>query len=321
MKSKRIITIVISLVIGFCVGLISGLSLTNPGLSLREAAGTIGRVDQYRNVRITQQDIELRNELAEDMERRDAFISYLAYEYARNVRTVENVGIAVRSGEAVGGFRTANLQTMEQLNQYVEFLDNVRLRILEAMGTLQDLGERDRVAVHSVLKDAGNALAQNSLREGVLFDFLLGVERFFKTASPGQYPELASAHDWIFASLVSDNLVKGNRPALEHLLAKRPLGEEDLLGAWDAERLRSQLLADNEKLGFFDAEKLGRLPILDSEQLGRLPILDSEQLGILFDAEQLGLFYDAEQLGILFDMEKLGVINDAGEQLQRIIFF
>jgi hypothetical protein len=334
MKSKQIVTILISVIIGFSIGLMSGLTLTNPGMSLAEAAGSIGRVDQYRNVRITQEDIELRNELLEDETRREAFLGYLAYEYARNVRMGENVRLAIRNGDAAGDFRSANSKTMERLHEYDEFLDNARMRILEAIGTLHDLDERDKVAVHAVLKDAGNALAQNALRDGVLFDFMTGVEHFFQTASPDAFPGLASAHDHVFASLLSDNIVKGNRPTLEHLLAKRLIGDEGQLGIWDAAQLQAQLLADVEQLGYMvDAEQLG---FWASEQLGRLPLLNAEQLGAFTDADQLGFydaerlqgswdseklgFNDAEQLGLLFDAEQMGAYSDAADQLQGIFY-
>ena len=325
MKSKQILTIVISVIVGFSIGLMSGLTLTSPGMSLMEAAGTIGRVDQYRNVRITQDDIELRNELAENAERRETFLNYLSYEYARNIQMGENVRFAIRSGESAGDFRTANPKTMEQLNQYDEFLDNARLRILEAIGTLQNLGERDKVAVHTVLTDAGNALAQNSLRDGVLFDFMRGVERFFKTASPSAFPELANAHDQVFTSLVSDNLIKGNRPTLENLLAKRPMGDENQLGFFDTEKFQLQLAADAEQLGtIWDAEQLGSI-FFDAEQLGFLANLELLQLlgnaVIMLDTELLGLFANAEQLG-LADAEQLGLANaEQLELLGRIIFF
>ena len=62
MKTKKSIVVTAGLLIGFVIGLMVGITLTNPGLSLMEAAGTIGKVDQYRNVRVTEKDIELRNE-------------------------------------------------------------------------------------------------------------------------------------------------------------------------------------------------------------------------------------------------------------------
>ncbi len=343
MKPKRVITVVISLMIGFSIGLMSGLTLTNPGMNLREAAGTIGRVDQYRNVRITQQDIELRNDLIEDEQRRENFIGYLTYEYVNNIQAGENVRLAMASSQSAGNFSTTNRKTMEQLGQYAEFLDNARLRILEAIGALQDLGEKDKVAIHTVLKDAGNVLAQNSLRSSVLFDFMMDVERFFQTTSPVEFPDLANAHDRIFASLVSENLIKGNRSTLNQLLTKELLGDMEILGAyWDAEQLEfyvdseqlGRIIAmDSESLGslLFDSEQLGQM-LRNIEQLGRIIAMDSESLGtILYDSEQLGQmlrnseqlgFFDSEQLGyLLYDTEQLGAFRDASEQLQLIVPF
>ncbi|MDZ4204800.1 MAG: hypothetical protein U1C46_08295, partial [Bacteroidales bacterium] len=86
MRAKRNLLVIVGLLIGFSAGLIVGIMLANPGLSLREAAGTIGKIDKYRNVKITEADIELRNELLADEGLRKAFTSYLNYEYAANVK-------------------------------------------------------------------------------------------------------------------------------------------------------------------------------------------------------------------------------------------
>lgn len=351
MKSKNVITVVITLIIGFSIGLMTGVTLTSPGMSLREAAGTIGRVDQYRNVRITQKDIELQNDLMEDEQRREAFINYLTYEYANNLQMKDNVRLALASSRDADNFRNSNSKTIEQLDQYSEFLDNARLRMLEAIGALRELGDKeDKVAIHTILKDAGNTLAQNNLRSDVLFDFMLGVEKFFETASPGEFPDLANAHDRIFANLVAENVVKGDRPTLNHLFTKEFLGDVERLDyyadseqlgkimVWDAEQMESlgfydaeqlgQILFDAEKLewGLMDAEQMGSL-LMDTEQMGMIN-MDAEQLGALFDAEQLGVF-DSEQLEFwdtsdqlqmqFWDAEQLGAFRDASDQLQLII--
>ncbi|MFP4468611.1 MAG: hypothetical protein ACLFN2_06555 [Bacteroidales bacterium] len=314
MKSKNVITVVITLIIGFSIGLMTGVTLTSPGMSLREAAGTIGRVDQYRNVRITQKDIELQNDLMEDAQRREAFIDYLTYEYTNNLQMKDNVRLALASSQDADNFRNSNSKTIEQLDQYSEFLDNARLRTLEAIGALRELGDKDKVAIHTILKDAGNTLAQNNLRSDVLFDFMLGVERFFETASPGEFPDLANAHDRIFANLVAENLVKGDRPTLNHLFTKEFLGDVERLG---------QQYTDSEQLEFYvDAEQLGKIMVWDAEQLESLGLHDAEQLGqILFDAEKLeGGLLDAEQMGsLIMDTEQMGMINLDTEQLGTML--
>lgn len=328
MKKGQVITILISLIIGISIGLMAGITFTNPGVSIWEAAGSIGRLDQYRHVRITQEDIQLQNELLENDQRRHAFSEYLAFEYASNVQLGEHVRFAIQSGEAARDFHTAHFQLMDRLDNLNVFLDNARLRILEAMHSMQEL-DKDRVAIHSRLKDAGNALAHTNQRSNILFDYLDHVQRFFDTADPGAYPDLYQSYGRIFNHLVAVNTLKGNKPGIEYLLAKRPMEEISMLElfniqtleeavAFDAERLERIVLRDAEILGYigshaeqlgwalYDAEQL-RIAFLGSEQLEAIGLWDAEQLGWIWDAEQLG-FWDAEQLrgSILFDSEQLG---------------
>ena len=341
MKTHKTILVIFSLVIGFAIGLMVGLTLTNPGMSLREAAGTIGRVDQYRNVRVTEADIELRNELLADENMREAYRNYLAYEYAANIKMGDDLRFAISAGREHADFRTNSARTLDRMEEYAIFLDNARLRILEAIGTLSDLSDRDRVAIRTVLNSAGSAIAQTQVRNGVVFDFMTDVESFFKTHPKAEFPQLALAHDQLFANMLMHNIVNDNRPVLEHLLAKEVMDEDGEFAQLDAETLRMIILNDagnlrdiaflNEALldfvimdiealrvNFrvqdaehlrdltrFDAEQLRHFGILDAENLRRLTTLDSEQLNDVMSFLDGVMLDDASA----FDFERLAAFD------------
>lgn len=335
MKTKKSIVVTIGLLIGFVIGLMVGITLTNPGLSLMEAAGTIGKVDKYRNVRVTEKDIELRNELLADESLREAYKNYLMYEYAFNVKMADDIQFSIAAADDVSGFKSANARVLQRLEDYALFLDNARLQILEAIGTLDNLSGGDQVAVRSVLNNAGNALAQTVYRSTVLFDFMNGVELFINHSGEAEYPRLAKAHDLLFANLLNACIVNENRTVLEHLLAKELLTEgEDL--ALKKEVLQTAYIVDAEQLPIrWDAEKLQDnilqshilfVQFLDFEQL-RTGFTDSESLrGIIWtDSEQLGTGFtlDSEQLqgSVLYDVEGLNSIISSKEQLNRIVTY
>ncbi len=300
MKNNRIVAVVFSLVIGFAVGLLVGLTLTNPGMSLREAAGTIGRVDQYRNIRVTEADIELRNELLADEKMREAYRHYLAFEYTANLKMTEDVDFALRAGRENSEFRVANAGTLNRLEQYSEFLDNARLRILEAMGVVTDLSDRDRIAIRTVLNNAGNALAQTQLRGNVVFDYLSAVERFFDVHPKSDAPQLATAHDLLFTNMLMTTIVNDNRPVLEYLIAKDLMTE-----------------GEEEQLALYDGEMLNRQVVLDLERLESIAFLSEENLQFLIqDVSQLaGAIYDFSALDAsirIQDMQSLGQLETLG---------
>jgi len=92
------------------------------------------------------------------------------------------------------------------------------------------------------------------------------------------------------------------------------IGKNDLTNMVQQDMEKLGVLRDLEKLGAWDAERLGT-GFKDAEQLGYFKFNDAEQLGtenLANDAEQLGhasFTNDAEQLGnviIYFDAEQLG---------------
>ncbi len=325
MKKNKIKFVFMGLIVGLLIGLATGLALMNPGMtgmSVWEAAGTIGRVDQYRNVRVTEADIELRNELLADETMREAYRNYLAYEYAANIKMGDDLRFAILAGREHDGFRSNNARTLDRMEDYAIFLDNARLRILEAIGTISELSDRDRVAIRTVLNSAGNAIAQTQLRNSVVFDFMLDVEDFFKINPKTEFPQLALAHDQLFANMLMHNIVNDNRPVLEHLLAKEVMDEDGEFAQLDTETLRGQVIKDVANLG--DIANLGAFK---SEALLALAITDIAALNNNFrvqDAEHLRnyLVLDVSQLrsvGVL-DAETLRSVTALeSEQFNAVV--
>jgi hypothetical protein len=342
MKTKKSVAVSIGVLIGFVGGLLIGISLTNPGMSLMEAAGTIGKMDAYRNVKVTEQDIELRNELLTDASLRESYREYLTYEYAANVKMTDDIRYALQEVDRTQGFRSANARTMERLEDYTLFLENARLQILEAIGVILELDEHNQVAIRQVLNDAGNVLAQTTYRSTVLFDLMEDINAFFQTNAKEEFPQLALAHDRLFANLLTACLVSDNKPVLEHLLDKELMTENESL-ALLSNTLQSAFLADldqlsdkqsrlagSERLSAFMADSSPLLQVLQdigmlagAEGLADIPLFDSEQLGsimIIFDAENLregtGLGSQSLAGSIFYDASRLSDMMQSKEQLQ-----
>ena len=323
MKLKTNLIVAAGFLISFVAGLIVGLALTNPGMSVIEAAGTIGKVDKYRNVRVTEQDVELRNDLLADTSLKEAYKNYLLFEYTANIKMADNIQFAIEAASQAAGFRAAHAQTLGKLEEYAYFLDNARLQLLEAIATLNDLTEKSNIAIRTVMNNAGNALAQTTYRSNVLFDFIFAVEGFFDSVDKETHPELALAHDLLFANLFIASIVNENTAAMQSLSGKELFTENESLAlkegmiqnivALDAERLRT---------GFTDQESLLNA-ILNSEQLNTIYLTDqilalqfaaSEQLNNIgfFDIETLQVYLDTEQLGFYSHGELLEFFGPLG---------
>ncbi len=314
MKTKKSVTVTIGLLIGFVAGLMVGITLTNPGLSLMEAAGTIGKMDSYRNVRVTEQDIELRNELLTDASMKNAYQQYLLYEYTINVKMADDIQFAILEADKVPGFRSVNARTMDRLEDYAMFLDNARLQILEAIGVINELDGRSQVAIRTVLNNAGNAMAQTIYRSTVLFDFIDGVQQFIDTNGREIHPQLALAHDKLYANLLATALVNDNRPVLEHLLERDVLTEDESL-ALNSEALMAQFLSDVSQLSdhiLFDTDQLQDIVYGSSSFLQDVGLLEGAQqlsnTAFLSNAQQLSSFTQSLRAFEINSMQQLSAV-------------
>jgi len=310
MKKQKHLIIALSLVIGVVVGLIVGFILTDPCRDVQDAAGTIGRVEHYRDVQIAEEDIALRNQFLDDADMLESYEMYLGFEYTTNLRQAENTRFALLAARQHGDFGVQNHRTLDRMKEYTRLLDNARLRILEALGVINDLENREGVAIRSVLNRAGNAIVQTQIRSNVLFDYLTAVEDFFHTHPQAEYPALTRAHDELYATLLMHNIIRDNKPVLDHLLAKNLMNEDGELAQLDNETVLNYIIMDAARLQvqYLDQETLESL--YDQETLNAISLFDQNVLGMyLQDQETLqdmGLF-DQQTLNllVLLDQENL----------------
>lgn len=318
MKTKKSLAIAIGILLAFVIGMLLGLVLTNPGMNVIEAAGTIGKVDKYRNVNVTAEDIELRNDLITDESLKESYQNYLMVEYTSNVKMGDDIQFAVEAGRQTPGFNTLQVQTMRDLEEYVIFLDNARLQILEAIAALDDMDRKGHIAIRTVMNNAGNALAQTKYRGNILYAFLHDVEQFLHTAGKEDYPQLAKAHDLLFANLFFSGIMNGDSPGLKYLMKKERFTENENL-AMDLNSL--------EAIYFTDVERLNAIWAYDTQRLmyNLETVLECAFWfeSILQDTETPGSnYFDAEQLGVAFlavseqlrgmeagDFERLNAVN------------
>jgi hypothetical protein len=347
MKTTKTFMLVIGLLIGLLAGLVIGLMLANPGPNLAEAAGTNGKVDKYRNVKITEADIELRNELLADEELRTVFINYMSYEYIANVKMAEDISFALATTKNTPGFEPAYPDLLERVEKYNIILGNSRVWILEAIIAVENIDGKDRIALSNVLSNASNALAQVKQANSSVYDLIAEVDRYFNSHSKEAFPELAETGSRLFSNLLTASLLANNRIVLDYLISKIGRFDETLDVVFDSEKLREHVFEDALKTGFtadserlniiLDAEKLS-IVVFDINQLSnhmlqnieslRLVTQDSEKLGFYTDSEvlrnslnseTLKEFMDAEMLGLLDSERLLGQLQSF-EKLEGIIY-
>jgi|GEM_PF-4883082 len=304
MKTNQKVAVSIFVLMGFVVGLVIGVSLTNPGMSLFEAAGTIGKIDKYRNVKITEKDIELRNDLLADETLREAYKDYLTFEYTASVKMAEDIQYSLEAIRDVPAFRAANPQTIARMEEHQLLLDHTRMQLLEAISVLQNLHDMEKIAVHNVLNNAASVLSQNAYRNYVLFDYIDGVEQFVQGEARGEFSRLERSHDLLYANLLSSSIINDNKLAIRYLMYDKELLTRNENLAMDRQALQARVAMDIDR-----SER--RLMDVDTELL-----FDAKQLGVFWAVDQYAIF-DAEQMESLFQLQTVRSFDT--EQLESFM--
>lgn len=301
MKKNKSLTVLIpflTLVLGF----LGGLLLKYPPADESKLAGSIGKLNNYRNVKISGNDLLLRNELLSDKELAGQLQQYLSLHFLNLADLSEKLNSAVevsRANTEFGNLCSKELEGLEHLGLY---LGEARKDLLLALSALDNLQETDKQQLGLLIFNANNALAQVNFREQKVLDYVEVSGSYLKGKDLALTPDLASAHDLLLLSQLRSALLSQDK------LKMKVLDGMGLLS--DGDSLLTLLYPDEDhlkKLALSDLDGLKEL-VSDKEKL--LSGLDAERLGIMSRPENLGLTGDKEKLEITMDKDKLEVTMD-----------
>lgn len=321
MKRNQNFLWTLGLVAALAVGFVVGLFIEYPLVNSNEMSGTIARVNNFRNTKVSEGDLALQNNLATDTALQKSMQNYMKFQYVRSIQLGESIDEAVLASKATPDFSAKTAQIIREMEGFSSFLQKSRPILLTAALSMHKAKEADAAALRNIIAQASNVVTEMNYRNRMVFDYLYSAEAFILDKGAENCQDLAVAHDKLATLQLGTAMVSADKVSLKLLDKKRVFGHQNESGVsanlksvikGDIEFLSIHL--DVEKLGFFDKEQLA---CWDQEQLGM--VKDQEQLS-WFDQEQLG-FFDFEQLAgvvvldsevlagaLLFDQEKLGTI-------------
>ena len=288
MKKNQTAYLVLTAVIALVAGILIGATTSWPNLSGDDLQGTIGRVDRYRNVNMTEDDIALRNELLGEPEKQELYKNYLNYYYIKSMRIRAELEKATQAARMVPEFGGTLADYAESLNGFKLYLDRSRVDILRALELLINLNDNPKVPVIEYLNQANNVIARMNQFNTVMTDFMIAIETFMDTNPGKDFPGLADAHDLLAINLLESALITQNRPLLRFLdkksLANEKEGLAELLsGEAYINSFRDQYNMDAEKLGA--ASSLSLIEVCNIIELNNVEALG--QILFAFDTEKL----------------------------------
>jgi len=321
---QTILLAVVALIAGFFLGTSIG-SFTPSG---EDIAGSIGKVNRYRNVKVTENDILLRNEMVSDKNKREQYQRYLTYYYYQSLRNLSDLDQVLTKTATVTEFATFNEPFLTPLANFKVYLEKAHSDIFVALNMVGSLTEDEDVPLIQYLNQAQNTIARIRNNDAMLMSYMETMATFMEANPDKKYDALEDAHDILVNNLLTSAVMSQNKPVLKYLDQKKLKNDKEGIKELVAEAnlnsfLNDQFNMDVANLGAMNSRLLDAGTIGNVEQLNfllcNIDNLGSSELGnqavlnsILLNAENLGVVYDAQQIGsvILLNVEGMGSATD-----------
>jgi len=227
MKKSQLIIVGALLLIALAVGFVIGVSVDFPKPSGNDLGGTIGKLNNYRNVKLGEDDIQLRSDLLTNTVIRKQYQGYFAFHYTAVVKLGNNIDYALQVANQSGDFTSNYVEQIGALAEYAKILEVNRLDILLALQVIQNLSEKNQSGIGPVLNNAQMAIAQIKYKESVVIDFVEAIEIYLENAPDGYNQDLKKAHDLLVIVQAGQAIASNNKPAIKYFDNKELFGSYD----------------------------------------------------------------------------------------------
>ncbi len=317
MKKFSIQVVIIIGVIAFAAGILTGFLLSGFPPDTTNAAGTIGKVSNYRNVSVTENDIRLRNELLQDTAQRNLLEKYFILNYAHSVETSNDIGRVLELITDVPEFVKDNQHFVASLENYNKVIEQSRLDILNTIAKLAELSSDEEEPVVSYINEAFNGMARVNSNNNILLSYANAIGKFLMLDQNKSFNTLKEAHDILLINAAKSAIISNNEPARKYLADMKLLGKEEsekggghqlkstkleklMLDDLESLQLRSDILSgaflDNARLAFDQSARLDMIirsgPVINNQTSLQF-VSDQESLANAVKSENLGIFDQA----------------------------
>jgi hypothetical protein len=305
--TQTVLVAVVSLAIGFLIGFVA----KNYTPAKENLAGSIGKVDRYRNVKVSEEDLMLRNELVADTIKRMQYEKYLTYYYYQSLQTASDLKLVTEKTASVTEFAAVNEPYLKSLTSYQDFLEKARLDIFSSILLIKTMTVNENIPVIQNLNQAQNVISRIRTQETLLSNYMESIASFLDANPDKKYDALEDAHDILVNNLVTSAVMTQNKPALKYLDHRKMMNDKEGMKQLAANNnakgsLNDQVMSDLQQLNshLMDSDQL-KMNALDSDNQLKAVLLNSQgelQVVVLMDTQLSSFQNDVEQLrGTLCD--------------------
>lgn len=325
-KSGNLLTGVL-VVLGLIVGFFIGVLINWPPTDESRLSGTIGKVDNYRNVKVSENDINLRSELMNNKQMLSDFQRYYSFHYTSNVHKGEIISESLAAFRNVEEFVGPNQEKINALDQYNKFIAEARKDILIALMALRKIADGSgEQSIGVPLNNANNAVAQISYKGKAILDIVEALDDFLKERKSGSFPELTKAHDRLLLCQVQTSVATNDKLMMKYLDKKEFFGSKEDIGLCSVvtqDQVNNSVSSDIAGL-VTSSNVVGSAVTYDSQNVQDIVVSDVYN-DIFNDIVTIGVTFDAVQnSNCIFDVSNfsgsnvIGLVTSSGPDVYGI---
>jgi hypothetical protein len=324
MKRTKNIYTAAAVIAALAIGFVIGISINYPNVNNNEASGTIGKVNKYRDVQMSEADIQLRSDLLNDELIKKRYEDYYAMHYALAVEQSEKIDFALEAIKQNSDFENENETAIKQLTQFRESLNEPRAALLLAHSAVKNVSKDNVIIVTEVINNANISIAQINYNDNAITHFAEALNDYIQSNKTTVEPDILKALDLLTINLLTKAVLTNDKPMLKYL-DKQTIytDKENLRILYNTSELLQSINLDTERLNvILGQEKLNLLVILNSnenlkvsESLNAINTDINKLRSSLLNPEILktGFTSQAENIlgaGNVLDTEKLNLFTD-----------
>lgn len=307
-RSLLILTIAVSLVVGF----LTGMLVDFPKTDNTQLSGTIGRVQNYKNVKVTEKDIELKNDLVSDTVMLKALSAWFNYYYVSAVSQGDKIRYALDQIQPLETYKEYAGVVLSDVAGYRTFLENTRTNLLLAVAMVRDPAEIHPVLLRNTIVEANNVISRMSHRKQSVLDLIDNMGSYLEAQGSDPDGTLAGVHTVLTMDQLANAMALNDKMVIRYF-QKKKLFTDEIQGSFGL-NLKEIVVEDLSRLN----------AINDQSALNLLIILDQDNIGssqIVSDAALIGQQFLLNETALQFycsNMSELGYINKSSSTLENM---
>jgi hypothetical protein len=317
MKRAKNIYMAAAAIAALVIGFVIGISINYPNVNNNEISGTIGKVNKYRDVQMSEADIQLRSYLLNDEQLKQRYEDYYAMHYALAVEQSERIDFAIEAATQNELFAGNNANAIKQLELFRNKLDEARANILLANSAVKSLTPDITGIVMDAINQANITISQIDYNNTAVIEFVEALNNFILDRDGNVSAKLLEAHDLLTMNQLTKALLTNNKPMLKYLDEKSIYTKQEDMGAvYASTEIMEFMIHDTERLNvYLGQETFDLLVLLNSNESLKLMYNDINKLeSNLHDTEVLKFGFPSQSNSLqdvsLLNTEKLNMFND-----------